>query len=67
LTEDPNITADLKERLLTQMSLMVMCRHAKGNVLEKTHQIDKAISEYKIGFKMAQTHFGNSHNLVEML
>jgi len=31
------------------MQLMVMARHAKGTVLEKTNQYGKAIAEYKAG------------------
>ncbi len=44
-----------------------MARNAKGNILEKTRNFDRAIREYKAAQKMVEVHLGTQHQFYAMM
>ena len=44
-----------------------MSRHAKGTILEKTRNYERAIREYRAGKKMVEIHLGSQHQFFNML
>ena len=65
--ESEHVCKTLRELFLAQINLLVMSRHAKGHILEKTRHFERAIREYRAGKKMVEIHLGQGHQFFAML